>query len=138
MKKLLVISALLLFAGLAFGQTLKKGATLAIRTSSGLILKPDVSMNQYLDVAMNKWAPELEKLFPGTKTFILKGDRGEMAHSYAWVWYFETVEIKDKYFDSEGNMRDEALNEKMMALMTILLEYAIDLGMEEYTDWVVL
>lgn len=138
MRKLLVITVLVLFAGIAFGQTIKKGATLAIRTSSDLILKPDVSMNQYLDVVTNKWIPEMEKLFPGTKMFIMKGDRGDMSHSYAWVWYFETVELKDKYFDSEGNMRDEALSEKMAALMPILMEYAIDVGMVNYTDWVVL
>ena len=95
-------------------------------------------MNQYLDVAMNKWAPEMEKLFPGTDMFIMKGDRGDMTNSYAWVWYFESNEVRNKYFDSEGNMRDAALNEKMIASMMMLMEYAIDLGMENFTDWIVL
>jgi len=137
MKKLVIITALLLFAGIAFGQTLKKGAVLAIRHSTDLVLKPDVSMNQYLDVAMNKWAPEMEKLFPGTKMFIIKGDRGTLANYYAWVWYFESEEVRAKYFDSEGTMRDEALNEKMMASMQVLYELAIEPGMTDYTDWIV-
>ncbi len=78
---------MLSFLPVAFAQTLKKGAVLAFRLSTELVLKPDVSVNQYLDVIMNKWAPEMEKLFPGTKMFILKGDRGTLANNYAWVWY---------------------------------------------------
>jgi len=138
MRKLFIITALLLFAGIAFGQTLKQGTVLAIRHNTGLVLKPDVTMNQYLDVVTNKWFPEMEKLFPGTKSFVMKGDRGDMANDYAWVWYFESNEVRNKYFDSEGNMRDAALNEKMTALMQILMEYAIDPGMANYTDWIVL
>ena len=138
MRKLLVITALLLFAGIAFGQTLKKGAVLAIRTSTNLVLKPDVSMNQYLDASMNKWGPEMEKLFPGTKMITIKGDRGTQTNVYSWVWYFESVEVRDKYFDSEGNMRDEALGEKMRTSMEVLYEYVIDPGMTDYTDWIVL
>lgn len=138
MRKLILITALFLFTGVAYGQTIKKGAVLAIRPGSGLILKPDVTLNQYLDVVKNKWAPEFEKLFPGTKVYIMKGDRGLMANNYAWVWYFESAQVRDRYFDSEGNMKDEALNEKMTATMQILSEYAIDPGMSDYTDWMVL
>jgi len=128
---------MLSFLPVAFGQNLKKGAVLAFRHSTELVLKPDVSMNQYLDVIMNKWAPEMEKLFPGTKMFTLKGDRGTLANNYAWVWYFESKEVRAKYFDSEGNMRDEALNEKMMASMQVLNELVIESGMTDYTDWIV-
>ena len=138
MKKLLVLTALVLFTGIAFGQTLKKGAVLAIRNNSELILKPDVTMNQYLDVVMNKWAPEIEKLFPGTKIFVMKGNRGEMANGYAWIWYFDSTEAMDKYFSSEGNLKDEGLREKMSASMQILMEYVIDTGMNNYTDWIIL
>jgi len=138
MRKLLIITVLILFAGIAFGQTLQKGVVLAIRHSTDLVLKPDVTMNQYQEVVMNKWFPEMEKLFPGTKMFILKGDRGDMANGYAWVWYFESTEVRNKYFDSEGNISDAALNDKMLASMAILMEYAIDPGMADYTDWIVL
>lgn len=138
MKKLLIITALFLFAGVAFGQTLKKGAILAIRPSTGLVLKPDVTMNQYLDVLKNKWAPEMEKLFPGTKMFYMKGDRGTMANVYAMVWYFESAEVRDKYFDAEGNWRDEALSARMQASMEMLTEYVVDPGMADFTDWIVL
>lgn len=138
MKKLLVITALVMFVGITFGQELKKGAVLAIRNSTSMVLKPDVTMNQYLDVLMNKWAPEMEKLFPGTKMFMLKGDRGELANGYAWVWYFESEKLRGKYFGTEGNMTDPVLREKMMKLMEILNKYAVDTGMKNYTDWIVL
>lgn len=138
MRKLLVIAAFLLFAGIAFGQTLQKGAVLAIRHSTDLVLKPDVSMNQFLDVMMNKWNPELKKLFPGTEVFVLKGDRGTMTNEYSWVFYFESEELRAKYFTPEGSLKDEAQGEKLQKLNEILLEYAIDTGMSDYTDWIVL
>lgn len=138
MKKLLIITALFLFAGIAFGQTLQKGAVLAIRSSTDLVLKPDVSMNQYLDVLRTKWAPEFQKLFPDTKLIFMRGDRGDMANSYVWIWYFPSEEIRDKYFNSEGEMIDAALNEKMQQTMGILTEFVIDPGMTGYTDWIIL
>ncbi len=138
MKKLMIIATLLLLTGIAFGQTLQKGAVLAIRNSTELVLKPDVSMNQYLDILMNKWAPEFLKIFPDTKLILMRGDRGDMANSYLWIWYFPSEEIRDKYFNSEGQMIDEALNEKMQKAMEILTEYVIDPGMTGYTDWIVL
>ena len=138
MRKLFVLTALLLFAGFAFGQSLQKGAVLAIRNSNELVLKPNVSMNQYLDVMMNKWAPEMQKLFPGTKMIILKGNRGTMANGYAWVWYFESEAVRAKYFTPEGGLVDESLGVKMQEANKILYEYAIDLGFEDYTDWIVL
>ena len=95
-------------------------------------------MNQYLDVVMNKWSPEIQKAFPGTKMFILKGDRGTMANSYSWVWYFEREAVRAKYFTPEGALVDESLGVKMQETYKLLYEYAIDLGFEDYTDWIVL
>ena len=134
----MIITAFLLFGGFAFGQSLQKGAVLAVRNSTGLVLKPNVSMNQYLDVAMNKWAPEMQKIFPGTKMIVLKGNRGTMAHGYAWVWYFESEAVRAKYFTPEGDLVDESLGVKMQETNKLLYEYAIDLGFEDYTDWIVL
>ena len=138
MKKLMIISAFLIFTGFAFGQTIQKGAVIAIRTSADLVLKPEVSMNQYLDVLMNKWGPEMQKLFPGSKMYVLKGDRGAMANGYAMVWYFENEAARAKYFTSEGVLKDESLGVKMQELNNMLYEYAIDLGFGDYTDWIVL
>lgn len=73
MKKLLFVAAIILFTGTVFGQTLQKGAALAIRNFT-IILNPDVTMNQFLDFYINKCIPEFEKNYPGTKEFILSGN----------------------------------------------------------------
>jgi hypothetical protein len=138
MKRLLIVSAIFLFTGIAFGQMLQKEAVLAIRTTKNLVLKPEVSMNQYLDVLMTKWAPEFEKIFPDTKVIFMKGDRGEMANGYAWIWYFPNKSVRDKYFTPEGEMKDAALGERMQKVGGIMNDYVIDSGMAEYTDWIVL
>jgi hypothetical protein len=57
-------------------QTLKKGAVIAIRNYT-FTLQPDVTMNQCLDFWTNKYIPACEKNYPGTRLFLLSGDRGE-------------------------------------------------------------
>jgi hypothetical protein len=102
MRKLLVITALLLFAGIAFGQTLKKGGMIAVHVMT-ITLGPDVSMNQYLDFLNNKWYPQLNKLAEGVTFFALKGDRGENANSYATLVYSESEDVRNKYWPGDGS-----------------------------------
>ncbi len=137
MKKLLIISALLLFAGIAFGQTLKKGSLAAISVYT-VTLNPGVTMDQYVDYALKNYDPAIEKSFPGTKAYSMKGDRGKDANKLGAIWIFESVEIRDKYFDTEGNMTE--LGSSSMQKLTPVLEELNNLGgnEREYTDWVIL
>ena len=48
MKKLLVISVLILLTGVAFGQTLQKGGSFNLHVLT-VTLDPDVTMNQWVD-----------------------------------------------------------------------------------------
>ncbi len=137
MKKLVIISALILFAGMAYGQTLQKGAVLAISVST-ITPDPDVTLNQYLDYFTNKWAPAIEKNFPGTKVLFLKGDRGKHANEHGWIWYFESLEVRDKYFDADGNPTEVCT--KAFENMAPVTEAFTKLGVtsREYTDWIIL
>ena len=137
MKKLIIAAAFILLAGVAFGQTLQKGSVLAIRVTT-ITLDPDVTMNQYLDIWINKWASALEKNMPGAKAFMLKGDRGAHENGYAWIWYFESLEVRDKYFTAEGNTTE--LGTSAMDKMAPIGEELSKLGTSsaEYTDWVIL
>ena len=101
MKKLIIAVALVLLAGVAFGQTLQKGNVISVHTME-ITLDPDVTMNQYLDFVKNKVLPELEKAFPGTKAFSLKGFRGEQDNGYSWLWIFESRESHLKYWNDDG------------------------------------
>lgn len=131
MKKLIVAVAIILVAGVAFGQTLQKGSVLALRTDAPT-LNPGVTMEQYADFMINKFAPECEKLFPGSKVYILKGDRGEHKGGYAMLIFVESVELRDKLFMTE----DGETQSKLLPLMEELGKYAVISG--KYTDWVVL
>ena len=128
MKKLLVITALVLFAGIAFGQTLKKGVILGIFETT-LTLKPDVTMDQLLDFLTNKWYPEINKLLvgEGVTFFLLQGDRGENTGNFAWGIYCESEEVRNKYWPGDGSGSGEGgplwqkmqpLNEELNKLVT--------------------
>ena len=111
MRKLVVITALLLFAGIAFGQTLKKGAIIVISTWE-VTLQPDATFNQALDLT-KKYAATFEKAYPGTKMFVMKGDRGEYKYKICTLLFFDSVELRDKYWPTEGENGpfDEAATE---------------------------
>jgi hypothetical protein len=102
MKKLIIVTVLMMLVGIGFGQTLQKGNLLGIYHFK-VKLETGVSFDMYLNFLKNKHLLELEKQFPGTTGFILKANRGERKNEYALLWYFESVEVRDKYIDSEGN-----------------------------------
>ena len=130
MKKVIIAVAFILFAGVAFGQTIQKGSVLAMHINTAT-LNPDVTMNQYQDFMMNKFAPEFEKLFPGTKVFILKADRGKQKGETAMLIFVESVEVRDKLFGAE----DAGMEGTMVPLMEELGKYATISN--NYSDWVV-
>ena len=53
MKKLVFLVALVLMAGVAFGQTIQKGSVFGAYALE-IKLDPDVTMNQFLDFVQNK------------------------------------------------------------------------------------
>ena len=108
MRKLLIVSALLLFAGIAFGQTLKKGNILGVHHLT-ITLDPDVTMNQYLDLFENKYIPEFEKVFPDMKLILIRSIRGQNENKFGLIYYFESEKIRDQYFN--GDDQDDQLNE---------------------------
>ena len=107
MRKLLIITVLLLLAGIAFGQTLKKGSLLKVHHMT-ITLKPGVTMDQYLDFTINTLIPEFEKNFPGVEAYIMQGGSGDFTNDtdYASLYYIESAEVFSKYFDAKGNFNE--------------------------------
>ena len=107
MKKLLIITAILLYSGIAFGQTFQKGSFIKIHNLT-ITLKPGVTMDQYLDFTINTLHPEFEKHFQGAKAFIMQGGSGDFTNDtdYASLYYFESAEVLSKYFDAKGNFNE--------------------------------
>jgi len=137
MKKILIITALILIAGVAFGQTIKKGSIIAIRIMT-VNLQPDVTMDQYRDFLVNKYFPEFEKNFPGIKRFCMVADRGEHMNRIASLYYFESEDVRDKYWPKEDvatTMAEEGMA-KMEEINKELDTYRKNVAVN-YTDWVI-
>ncbi|MCK4894076.1 MAG: hypothetical protein KAT07_08915 [Calditrichia bacterium] len=137
MKKLFLISALILIAGVAFGQTLKKGSIIAIRIQT-VTLQPDVTLNQYLDFLVNEYYPEFEKNYPGIKRFCMIGDRGALVNRIASIYYFESAEVRAKYWPNadDSTPAAEAALAKMEEIVKEAEKYRISVT-SEYTDWII-
>ena len=136
MRKLLIVSALLLFAGIVFGQTLQKGGSFGLHVLT-INLAPEVTMDQYLDFIVNKFIPEAEKQFEGVKVIVMKGDRGDHENKIVLVNYFESEKDRDRYFPEEGKRSDEceAAREKVQPLLDELQKMGTWSG--EHNSWVI-
>jgi hypothetical protein len=136
MKKLLVVTALILFAGVLFSQTLQKGGSIGLHVMT-INLAPDVTMDQYLDFLINKYVPEMEKHYKGLKINILKGDRGADENKIAMMTYFESEKARDRFWPEEGKQSDEAkaAGEKISPLTDELNKMGT--MSDEYSGWVI-
>jgi len=136
MRKLIILTALLLFAGIAFGQTFQKGAVCYISTQT-VELKDYVTMSQYMDFMTNTYIPEMEKLFPGTKLFMMKKDQREITSDILSVWYFPSEALRDKYLSEGFVIKDSAITPKVFKLGGMLEEYGTSKGTGS-KEWIVL
>ena len=135
MKKLIIATALILFAGVAFGQTLTKGSVIGVHNYN-ITLQPDVTMNQFVEFWTNNVIPEFEKVWPGGKEIVMMGDRGEHKYGFATLSYFESVEQRDKLFPAEGDPNDATMPEELVPIFEELGKYILSYE-NEYTDYVI-
>jgi len=135
MKKILVITALLLFAGIAFGQTLQKGSVIGLHTET-LKLNSGVTIDQYLDFLNNKFVPEFEKHYPGLNVYIVKGLNREVKDEYAFIIFAESKKIYNTYWNDDGSNTDKAVaaSEKLQPLVE---EWNKLISIDVITDWVI-
>jgi len=80
MKKLVLLTALILLLGSAFGQGLQKGNIVGVQTLT-VTLNQGVTMEQFTDYLIKKCFPEFEKAHQGWKYYLTKGIKGENAGS---------------------------------------------------------
>ena len=136
MRKLLAITVFLLVSGIVFGQTLKSGAVVVTNTWE-VTLQPDATLNQFLDLG-KKYAATFEKAYPGTKMFVMKRDRGEYKYKVSTLIFFDSVELRDKYWPTEGENGpfDEAATEIFAPLFEEGNKIMIN-SENISTDWVI-
>jgi len=140
MKKLILVAVIILVTGVTFGQTtIKKGMVVAL-SSYELVLKENVTLQQFINFTEQKYIPEYEKALPGIKFIMLWGDRGENKFRYGEMWVFEDVATRNKYFPTENDTVNSAA---LMAAMTKLKAVNDESGKyvlnakRVYTDWIV-
>ena len=136
MRKLLVITAFLLFAGIAFGQTMQKGVVIGVHTVT-VTLNPDVTMDQYQDFILKKLIPEWEKHFPGAKLFISKGLNRENKDEYAMLIYIESKKVYYKYWNDDGSATDKGAAAAAKVQPTIDEMFKLGTYSSVITDWVI-
>ena len=136
MKKLLVLSALIVLSGTVFSQTLQKGNLVGVHVYN-INLKPDVTPNQMKDFIINKLIPAYESN-PGANMYLTKCIRGENKYSYGLMVIFKSESERNKFYNEEGELTELgiALSEKMQPIYE---EFTNTIGEfeTEYNDWVV-
>ncbi len=136
MRNFAVVAALLLATGIVNGQTIEKGVIL-VMSKYEVTLQPDATIEQYTDWLVEKYNPAAEQAYPGVKVFSLIGE-GELMDQISTLTFFESQELKEKYFPSDGSMpnREEAL-EILRPVNELTKEFLQDIK-HVSTTWVVL
>jgi len=136
MKKLIILTAFILFSGFSFSQTLQKGNLIGFHILT-ITPNPDVTFNQYMDFFMHKWVPKYEESFPGLKLFVVKGERGENNNRVGLLFLFESAEIRDKYWPKmdEGSELAQQGFDKLRP--TSIEMQKLGTWSSVHTDWVV-
>ena len=116
MRKLLIVTAILLFAGISFGQTLQKGNVVSIHAWT-VKLNPDVTMNQFLTMWENDFKPIFTKAIPEMKPFVIKGIQDQNKFDYAGLYVWDSMDELRVYFNADGSP-----TEKGAAAAGILIE----------------
>jgi hypothetical protein len=137
MKRLVLFSAIILIAGMTYGQSLQKGNLIGTHEFN-VTLAPGVTMDKYMDFCNSKIKPEVEKLYENWQVYFLKGIRGEKPDKYLMIYVIKTQKDRDKYYNADGTPNE--LSNQVSAKMQPLMDELNKLGTftSAYTDWLVL
>lgn len=137
MKKLIFLALLILFTGLAFGQTLQKGNLVGTHVMT-VTLQPGVTMDHFLKFFKSKYIPEVEKTRPGWKIYIVKSIRGEVKDSYGMFMVIKSQKDRDKYYNADGTYTKAgtASGEKLKPVTDALNK--LGTFTTTYTDWLLM
>ena len=137
MKKLMIVTALLLFAGIAFGQVLQKGNLVGVHVMK-VELKPGVTMDQYIEFFNEKTKPAWETAIKEMEIYPLKAIRGENDNKFGMIVIYKDEASRDKFYNDDGSQSE--YGDKIMEKIAPINAEAEKLGTwtTTYTDWIVL
>jgi len=131
---------LLLDIGLTqlFAQNSDQNSPAVAIHSITITLKPDVTVNQYLDFMNNKYIPEYEKNFQGSKMHASENFRTDKKNQYFVQVTFESLKARDKYYlQRTGTSNEAEMAWKKMDYITSEGSKYIWDSIRVNTDWVI-
>ena len=136
MKKLILITAVILMTGITFGQTLQKGTLIGFHSGS-FLPNPDVTMNQCISFLKDKFLPEYEKNVTGSKCYLLKSKRGECIDCLSFIIIFPSDAVRNKYWNADNTMTElgKIAFEKMKSVLTEMNKFGK--MTDKFTDWII-
>jgi hypothetical protein len=136
MKKFTLITLLMLFVGMLYGQSIIKGNLICTKTMT-VTLKDGVTMDKFIKFLNSKYKPEVEKNMPGCKVYTVKAIKGENADSYGLIMVFKNEKERSKYFNPDGTSTKvgKGVEEKLKKVTEELEK--LGTYTTKYTDWVV-
>lgn len=83
---------------------LKPGAVMGIHH---MILKEGVDRDEAERFLKEEYFPGWRDAMPGSRVFMLEGERGAEAGTFAFFWVFEDLDARNRYFPDEDGPTDE-------------------------------
>ena len=79
----------------------KKGNVVGLHVAQ-VKLQPGVTMDQFSQHYRETVIPEFEKTYPDVKLYVIRGVRGEQKNSIGLIYFFESDEVRNKYFNQDA------------------------------------
>lgn len=115
----------------------QKGNVLGVHVAD-VKLQRGVSLDQFAKYYKETVIPEFEKNYPDVKLYFIKGLRGENKDRIGLIYYFESDNVRNKYFNPDETPTEEfrILEAKMKPAYDGLAKLRTSAS-TKYTDWVV-
>jgi hypothetical protein len=132
----LFTAAIILLAGITFGQTLQKGNVIGVHVAT-IALEPGVTMEQFISFFTNKYIPEFEKNRIGWKAYFVKSIRGDIKNGVGLVIVIKSEKDWERYYNADRSYSElgNSANEKLKPILEELKKFGT--FTTSYTDWVI-
>jgi len=117
--------------------TLQGGNVLGVHHLK-ITLKENVSPAEFEKFYTEEYIPECEKLFPGIKMYLMKGERGDNKGKYGGIIYFKSLEERNYWIPEPGKLSETGV--EAMEIFQPWQDKADKMFTEEtvtYTDWII-
>ena len=126
-----------MITGTTFGQVLQKGTLIGTHAMT-VTLNAGVTMEQFIQFYSSKVLPEMNKIDPDWKVYLVKGIRGSInANSFGLIHVIKSDKIRSKYMNADGSSTElgNSVNQKIKPIMDELNKFGT--YTTNWTDWII-